>query len=102
MARTPSETDEVSRAVARIQTGVLALTSALIGGIGLFVITAWLVIKGGPRVGEHLRLLGQYFVGYSVTWTGSVVGLFYGALVGGLVGWTIGAIYNWMVSIRQG
>jgi hypothetical protein len=102
MARTPSEIDEVSRAVARIQTGVLALTSALIGGIGLFVITAWLVIKGGPRVGEHLRLLGQYFVGYSVTWTGSVVGLFYGALVGGLVGWAIGAIYNWIVSIRQG
>ncbi len=102
MVGTHDETDEVRRAVARIQTGVLALTSALIGGIGLFVLTAWLLIKGGPRTGEHLQLLGQYFVGYSVTWKGSVIGLFYGALVGGVVGWAIGAIYNWMVSIRQG
>jgi len=102
MAGTRNETDEVRQAVARIQTGVLALTSALIGGIGLFVITAWLLLKGGPRVGEHLQLLGQYFVGYSVTWTGSVIGFFYGALVGGVVGWTIGAIYNWVVSLRQG
>jgi hypothetical protein len=100
MVRTRHEIDEVSRAVARIQTGVLALTSALIGGIGLFVITAWLLIKGGPRVGEHLQLLGQYFVGYSVTWKGSVVGLLYGALIGGVVGWAIGAIYNWIVSLR--
>ncbi|MBI3796977.1 MAG: hypothetical protein HY268_08420 [Deltaproteobacteria bacterium] len=102
MARTHSETDEMTRVVARIQTGVLALTSALIGGIGLFVITAWLLIQGGPRVGEHLQLLGQYFVGYSVTWKGSVVGLFYGALIGGMVGWAVGAIYNWIVSLRQG
>jgi hypothetical protein len=102
MVRTRHEIDEVSRAVARIQTGVLALTSALIGGIGLFVITAWLLIKGGPRVGEHLQLLGQYFVGYSVTWKGSVVGFFYGALIGGVVGWAIGAIYNGIVSLRQG
>lgn len=96
------ETDEVSRVVVRIQAGVLALTSALIGGIGLFVITAWLLLKGGPRVGEHLQLLGQYFVGYSVTWTGSVVGFVYGALIGGVIGWAIGAIYNWVVGIRQG
>ena len=96
------ETDEVSRIVARLQAGVLALVGALIGGIGLFVITAWLLIKGGPQVGAHLQLLGQYFIGYSVTWKGSLVGLFYGALTGGSVGWAVGTIYNRLVGIRQG
>jgi hypothetical protein len=63
--------------------------------------TAWLLIKGGPHVGAHLQLLGHYFVGYSVTWQGSLVGFFYGALVGGVVGWSIGTIYNGVVVIRQ-
>ena len=102
MVRAHDKLDEVSRVVVRIQAGVLALVGALIGGIGLFVITVWLLIKGGPQVGAHLQLLGQYFVGYSVTWTGSLVGLLYGALTGGIVGWAIGAIYNGIVGLRQG
>src|SRR5712691_8126224 len=96
------EIDEISRAVVKIQAGVLAVTCALIGGIGLFVMTAWLLIKGGPQVGAHLQLLGQYFIGYSVTWKGSLVGLFYGALTGGSAGWAVGTVYNWIVGIRQG
>lgn len=93
--------DEVSRAVVRIQSGVLTVVCALIGGLGLFAMTAWLLIKDGPNVGQHLNLLGNYFIGYSVTWTGSLVGLLYGALVGGVFGWTIGRIYNAVVSIRH-
>ena len=95
-------TDEVSRIIVRVQAGVLAVVGALIGGTGLFVMTAWLLIKGGPQVGEHLQLLGQYFIGYSVTWGGSLVGFFYGALTGGIAGWAVGTVYNRIVSLRQG
>jgi len=102
MVRERGETGEVERAVIKIQAGVLALVGALIGGIGLFVMTAWLLIRGGPQVGAHLQLLGQYFVGYSVTWAGSLVGAFYGALTGGLVGWAVGTIYNGIVGLRRG
>ncbi|HEY7783619.1 MAG TPA: hypothetical protein VIB00_02785 [Pyrinomonadaceae bacterium] len=93
-------TEIVSRAVARIQTSVLTVVFALISGLTLFLMTAWLVIKDGPRVGMHLQLLGNYFPGYSVTWLGSVIGFFYAAVVGGLVGWSIGTIYNTVVSLR--
>jgi hypothetical protein len=93
--------DEVSRAIARIQTGVLTIVFAAICGLGLFLITVWLLLKDGPHVGEHLRLLGNYFPGYSVTWPGSVIGFFYGALVGGVLGWAIGTIYNRIVGIRH-
>ena len=101
MATEQRSIEDVSRAVVRIQSGVLTIVCALIGGFGLFAMTAWLLIKDGPNVGIHLNLLGHYFIGYSVTWTGSLVGLFYGALVGGAFGWTIGRIYNAVVSIRH-
>ena len=94
--------DEISRALARIRTGALATVCAMIGGVGLFVMTAWLLIQDGPEVGQHLQLLSNYFIGYSVTWWGSVVGLFYGTLCGGVIGWAIGTIYNRIVKLRQG
>lgn len=99
--RATKEVLAVSRAVARIHAGVLALVCAVLGGGGLFVMTVWLLIKGGPNVGLHLNLLGHYFPGYSATWFGSLLGLFYGAAVGGLIGWIIGKVYNLMVWLRQ-
>jgi hypothetical protein len=95
------EATAIRRAVVRMHVGVLTVTCAVLGGLGLFIMTAWLLIKGGPQVGLHLRLLGHYFIGYSVTWPGSIVGFFYGALLGGLVGWAIGRIYNGVVTLRQ-
>jgi len=101
MSRVKSENEELSRVVIRIQAGVLAVVCALIGGIGLFGMTVWLLIKGGESVGMHLQLLGNYFIGYTVTWTGSLIGFFYGALFGGVVGWIIGKIYNAVAGFRQ-
>jgi len=91
----------VSRAVVRMHAGVLALVCAILGGASLFTMTLWLVIKGGPRVGQHLGLLSQYFYGYTVTWKGSIIGLVYGAVTGGIVGWLIGSVYNGVVWLRQ-
>jgi len=100
MAQQQGKKDEISQAIARIKTNALAIVCAMIGGVGLFVITAWLLIKDGPDAGQHLQLLSNYFIGYSVTWWGSVVGLFYGALCGGVIGWAVGMIYNTVVGIR--
>ena len=95
-----SELDDLSKAVVRMHAGILALVFGSIGGLGLFVMTVWLVIKDGPMVGSHLELLNNYFIGYSVTWRGSLVGLFYGAICGAIIGWTIGKIYNRIVGLR--
>jgi ABC-type dipeptide/oligopeptide/nickel transport system permease subunit len=62
--------------------------------------TAWLIIKDGVMVGLHLQLLDNYFIGYSVTWTGAVIGFFYGALSGAIIGWTIGKVYNRIAGLR--
>jgi len=101
MVRRQEQINEVSRAIARIKTDALGVVCAVMGGVGLFVATAWLLVKDGPDVGQHLQLLSNYFIGYSVTWWGSIVGLFYGALCGGAIGWAVGTIYNKVVNLRQ-
>jgi hypothetical protein len=96
-----TEEEALMRAVARLNAGNLALVSGAIAGIALFLATLILVIKGGPNPGPHLSLLGQYFIGYSVTYWGAFVGLLYGALAGYIVGYVIGRLYNKIVSIRN-
>jgi hypothetical protein len=100
MTQQKSQKDELSQAIARIKTAALSLVCAVMGGVGLCVMTLWLVIKGGPNTGAHLQLLSQYFIGYSVTWWGSFVGLFYGTLTGGIIGWIVGTIYNRVTHLR--
>lgn len=91
---TPEERQLIRASVARLRAGILALVFAMMTGTGLFVATAWLLIKGGPNVGATLGLLGNYLPGYAVTWPGAMVGLLYGAAIGGVAGWSLARIYN--------
>jgi hypothetical protein len=90
----------VTRTIARIRAGIAAIVSAMIGGFALFAATVWLLLKGGPNVGQNLGLLRAYYPGYSVTWTGSLVGLFYGAVTGALIGWSVAWLYNILATWR--
>ena len=79
---------------------VLGLALGLVFGLGLFIATNWLVIKGGYPMGPHLELLSQYFFGYRVTFLGSFIGFGYGFALGTLTGSLIGWIYNRVVKFR--
>ena len=92
---------EVRRAVARLKAGILGLVFGLISGVGLFAMTAILLIENGPNTGYHLSLLGNYFIGYTVTWKGAFIGFLWAFAVGAVVGWLIGIIYNRIVRIRS-
>lgn len=92
----------IARAVARLQAAVLGLVFGLVMGVGLFAMTAILVIDGGPFAGRHLNLLGEYFWGYSVTWPGAVIGFVWAFFTGVAIGGSIGLIYNRVVGIRHG
>jgi hypothetical protein len=52
-------------------------------------------------VGQHLGLLRSYYPGYSVTWTGSLVGFFYAALTGAILGWCVAWLYNMLAGWRS-
>ena len=90
----------VTRTIARMRAGIVAIVSGMVTGFGLFAATVWLLIKGGPNVGQNLNLLGAYYPGYSVTWPGSLIGLAYGALTGAVVGWCVASIYNLVANWR--
>lgn len=90
----PNETLLLERATARLRASVMALTFGIVGGTGLGVATAWLLLRGGEMVGKHLNLLGIYFPGYTVSWPGVLVGFAYGALSGAVIGWSVAWIYN--------
>ena len=92
----------------KLFTGALLLNAKIVGlvlgilfALGIFVATNWLVIKGGERVGPHLILLSQYFIGYKVTFLGSLIGALYGFAMGTLCGAMIGWIYNKIAAFRN-
>jgi hypothetical protein len=84
-----------------LNTKILGLSLGLICGLGIFIATNWLVIKGGQVVGPNLQLLSQYFIGYRVSFLGSFIGFAYGFAVGTLSGSLIGWIYNSITKIRN-
>ncbi len=98
---TVTEEELVRSAVARLRAGILAIVCGLLAGTGLFVATIWLVLQGGKNVGQHLSLLRYFLPGYSVTWPGALLGLFYGVLFGSLAGGLIAWIYNRVVDLRH-
>ncbi|MFC1868792.1 hypothetical protein ACFL0H_11755 [Thermodesulfobacteriota bacterium] len=83
-----------------LNTKAFGLVLGFLCGIVIFLATNWLVIKGGHRVGPHLQLLSQYFIGYRVTFWGSFIGFAYAFALGTLSGAFIGWIYNKIAAFR--
>lgn len=90
------ERDEelLQKAVVRLNEKLLGTVFGVMLGLGLFLATNFLVLKGGPNVGQHLGLLAQFFPGYSVTFIGSLVGFCYAFAAGFAAGAVLGAVYN--------
>ena len=75
----------------------VGLACGLIWGLGLFLITWWIIMFDGQQVGETL-VLGRIYRGYDVTTMGSLIGLAWG-FVDGLVG---GIIFAWLYNFLAG
>lgn len=97
----PDERALIEAAVVRMRARIMAVVFGMLGGTGVFVATAWLLIRGGPQVGLHLGLLRNYFPGYSVTWPGAFVGFLWGAVVGAVLGYALAWVYNRIAERRD-
>ena len=100
LSQAEAEEQLLKQAVLRLNGNVLGLVMGIIGGLIIFVATNWLVIKGGEVVGPHLSLLNQFFIGYSVTFVGSLIGAVYGFITGYLSGLLIGWVYNAVIFLK--
>ena len=87
--------------LARLRAMAVGISLGLIFALSIFVATNWLVIKGGERIGPHLALLGEYFIGYKVTFLGSFIGAAYGAVVGFVLGYIVARLYNTFADQRS-
>jgi hypothetical protein len=87
----------------RLNATVQGVVTGIIAGLGIFIATNWLLLKAkeGEVVGPHLSLLGQFFIGYEVSFLGSLLGFAYAFVSGFIIGYFLATIYNWTVDFRQ-
>lgn len=100
--QTPQKDEErLFGSVLLLNGKAMGLGLGLVLGLGVFIVTNWLVLKGGNPIGPHLALLSQFFIGYRVSFLGSIVGFAYGFALGTLSGALISWIYNKIVWYRN-
>ena len=80
----------------KLNVKAFAITCALVWGLGLFVLTWWIIAFDGAS-GEA-TLLGRLYRGYSISPAGSFIGLVWAAL-DGLIG---GALFAWLYNLFAG
>ncbi|MDE3050276.1 MAG: FAD-dependent oxidoreductase, partial [Nitrospirota bacterium] len=82
-------------AFAKIDPLALGVAVGVVSGLGIFMASAILLLRGGTVVGPTLSLLANYLFGFEVTWTGAVMGLFEGGMLGFAVGALAAGLRNW-------
>ena len=87
----------IIQAFARLDESALGLAIGAIFGLAIFVATMLLLLKGGDPLGPNLALLGQFFIGYTVTTKGAFVGLLYGFICGFILGWLTALLRNFVL-----
>jgi protoporphyrinogen oxidase len=93
--RDVSPDELIEAAFARLDPLSLGLAAGAVVGLGLFLATALLLLRGGAVIGPNLVLLGQFFAGYSVTWPGAFIGLVEGGFCGFACGFVAAWLRNW-------
>src|SRR5262245_32465437 len=85
----------------RLNATVQGFVTGIIAGLAVFIATNWLILRGGDVVGPHLSLLSQFFIGYRVTFVGSLLGFAYAFVAGFVVGYLVARMYNWIAELRE-
>jgi hypothetical protein len=87
------------RAFARMDKLAFAVALGTICGLLVFTATLWIISRGGDVLNSHLRLLGQYFIGYTVTFKGGFIAFGYSFFWGFLFGWLFAYLRNLLLAI---
>lgn len=92
----------------RLNAVLQGIVTGVVAGGSVFVATNWLILEGGhigphgqPVVGPHLSLLGHFFIGYKVSFVGSLIGFAYGFVAGFAIGYFVARTYNWIVERKE-
>lgn len=75
----------------------LGFSLGLLWGLTVLLGTWWLLVRGAP--GEVISKLSTYYIGYSFSWGGSILGFIWGFVDGFIAGVIIAGFYNFFVRI---
>jgi hypothetical protein len=89
---TPEELIEA--AFAKLDAVALGTAVGIVAGLGLFIATIALLLKGGPVVGPTLSLMNNLLLGFSVTLPGAVIGLVEASVGGFMLGYSFASLRN--------
>ena len=77
----------------KINVKAFALTCGLVWGLGLFLLTWWIIAFEGAT--QDVTFLGRVYRGYNISPIGSLIGLIW-AFLDGAIG---GAIFAWLYNV---
>jgi len=80
----------------KLNVKAFALTAAIVCGVGLFLLTWWVILFEGANAAK--TVIGLVYRGYNISPLGSLIGLAWG-FVDGLIG---GAIFAWLYNLLVG
>ena len=69
----------------------LGLATGIVWGFGIFAATIWVVTVGG---GQTMALLGRFYLWYTPSLFGALIGLVWGFIDGFIGGWLVALLYN--------
>lgn len=78
----------------RLDPLAFGLSIGAVAAVTLFAMTIFLLIRGGENVGANLSLVGQFFIGYQVSLTGSLIGAVWAFLAGLVGGYAVAFLRN--------
>ena len=86
-------------AFARIDKLAFATAVGTICGLLVLGATLWIISRGGDVLNSHLRLLAQYFIGYTVTVKGGFIAFGYSFFWGFLFAWLFAYLRNLFLAV---
>jgi protoporphyrinogen oxidase len=87
------------RTFARLDKAAFATAIGSVSGALVGCATIWLLLLYEPGAGAYLQLLSQYFYGYTVTYTGAMIGFAHAFLWGFTFGWVVAYLRNLMLGL---
>lgn len=97
----PPLDQRIREVYARFDEVALGSAFGAVAGLGLLLATTVLVVWGREPIGPNLSLLGNFLVGYQVSWSGALVGFVEGAIGGFAFGWLMARMTNLVLRYEE-
>ena len=91
----------IESAFAQYDARALGTAIGIVCGVGLFLATSILLIKGGTNIGQNLAVFANFFIGYKVTWMGAIIGLVQASVGGFIFGYVLAKLINVAVRFNE-